>query len=84
MTNKFINVTVSTTLSKSIYIEVPEGATKEEIEQIAKDTVHTPQQILQKIASILQQFNVSITGLELEDWNVDELTYLIENNETDS
>lgn len=78
MDTKFVNVTVSTTLSKSIYIEIPENATEEEIRELAEKEVFTPQKVLERIAGILRQFNISLTGLQLEDWIVDDLEYIID------
>ena len=40
--SKFINVTVSTSLSTDFYLEVPDNASEEEIRELAKKEVILP------------------------------------------
>ena len=70
------NVTVSISMSKSLCLEVPENASKEQIQEFAKQEIMTPD----KIMNISEQvfFQMRIGGIDFKGWNVDELEYIVE------
>ena len=89
----YVEVIASVTMSKSLCIEVPEGATKEDIIELAKRELILPHKGIAYLENILSQVGVQINGIEhIKDWNIDELKYitdyeseqLIDNNRSDS
>ncbi len=79
--SKFVNVTVSTSLSTDFYLEVPDDATEEQIKELAKKEVilpHTYPEVLDKY--LRTRLGIEVRGLDslLRDWNADELEYIIE------
>lgn len=82
--SKFINVTVSTSLSTDFYLEVPDNASEEEIRELAKKEViltHTYPDVLDMY--LRTRMGIEVRGIDslLRDWNVDEVEYIIENGE---
>lgn len=72
------DVTVSITLSKNLCIEVPENATKEQIQEQAKIEIMTPDKIMKISEQLFRQFNIGVQGVDFKGWNVDELEYIVE------
>lgn len=69
-------ITVSISMSKSICLEVPENATKEEIVEQAKNVIMTPDKLIQTANQVFQQFRIGIQGADFNGWEVDELEYI--------
>lgn len=69
-------ITVSISMSKSICLEVPENATKEEIVEQAKNVIMTPDKLIQTANQVFQQFRIGIHGADFNGWEVDELEYI--------
>lgn len=86
--SKFINVTVSASLSTDFYIEVPDNYTKEQIEEYAKTQVALPHEYPKVIDSYLKAVaGIEIRGIDsmLKNWNVDEVEYIVDiENESDT
>ena len=83
--SKFVNVTVSTSLSTDFYLEVPDDATEEQIKELAKKEVtlpHTYPDVLDKY--LKTRMGIEIKGLDglLKDWNIDEVEYIIDGGAT--
>ncbi len=77
----FVEVVASITMSKSLYLPVTEGMTKEELLNLAKKEIKTPNQLVEIYKQALNYFGVSIdTKADLKDWVVDELEYVTEYN----
>ena len=79
--SKFVNVTVSTSLSTDFYIEVPDDATEEQIKELAQKEVILPNNYPSFIDNLLQtRMGVKVSGVDglLRSWNVDEVEYIIE------
>ena len=79
--SKFVNVTVSTSLSTDFYLEVPDDATEEQIKELAKKEVIFPHIYPQYIDNFLRtRLGIQVGGLDsmLKDWNIDELEYIID------
>lgn len=81
--SKFVNVTVSASLSTDFYIEVPDDASEEQIKELAKKEVILPHKYPKVIDEYLRnRTGIVISGLDtmLKDWNIDELEYIIESS----
>lgn len=77
----FVEVVASITMSKSLYLPVKEGMTKEELLDLAKKEIRTPDQLIEIYKQALNHFGISIdTKADLRDWFVDELEYITEYN----
>lgn len=79
--SKFVNVTVSASLSTDFYIEVPDDATEEQIKELAQKEVILPNNYPSFIDNFLQiRMGVKVSGVDglLRSWNVDEVEYIIE------
>ncbi len=82
--SKFVNITVSTSMSTDFYIEVPDDANEEQIKELAKKEVVLPNDYPTYINNLLRdRLNLQINGIDslFKDWNIDELTYIVENAE---
>lgn len=82
--SKFVNVTVSTSLSTDFYLEVPDDATEEQIRELAKKEVILPHTYPDVLDMYLRaRMGIEVRGIDslLRDWNVDEVEYIIENGE---
>ena len=70
------NVTVSISMSKSLCLEVPENASKEQIQEFAKQEIMTPDKIMNISEQVFNQMRIG--GIDFKGWNVDELEYIVE------
>ncbi len=79
--SKFVNVTVSTSLSTDFYLEVPDDATEEQIRELAEKEVilpHTYPTVLDNFLKTRMRINVQGLDSMLKSWNIDEVEYIIE------
>lgn len=79
--SKFVNITVSTSLSTDFYLEVPDDATEEQIRKLAEKEVILPHTYPSYIDNILKtSLGIKVGGLDsmLKDWNIDELIYIVD------
>lgn len=73
----YVEVTASVTMSKSLCIEVPEGATKEEVLELAKKEFIIPTTGIQYLEGILAQVGVTVQDIgDAKNWDIDELEYV--------
>ena len=82
--SKYVNVTVSTSLSTNFYLEVPDDATEEQIKELATKEVILPHTYPQYIDNFLKtKLGIRVGNLDtmLKSWNIDETEYIITNNE---
>lgn len=63
------------TMSRILYIEVPEGATNEEIIEKAKTEIKLPHNALNEARIALNKVGINIPKLDLNDWEVDNVEY---------
>lgn len=78
--SKYVNITVSTSLSTDFFIEVPDNATEETIKELAKKEVILPNNYPNVIDNFLRtRMGIQIQGFDsmLRSWDVDELEYII-------
>ena len=78
--SKYVNVTVSTSLSTDFIIEVPDDATEEQIKEFARAEVVLPHTYPQIIDKAIKRMGIVVRGLDsmLQDWNVDELEFIVD------
>lgn len=74
----FKEVTVSISMSKSVYLEVPEGTTDEQLKERAKKEILTPDKVMPILVQVLRQSGIRVDTHEIVGWNVDELEYIVE------
>lgn len=82
--SKYINITVSTSLSTDFFIEVPDDATEESIKELAKKEVILPHKYPEVLDNFLKsRMGIQIGGLDsmLKSWNIDEIEYIIDGGE---
>lgn len=85
--SKFVNITVSASLSADFFIEVPDNSTEEQIKEKAKREVILPHTYPYVLDNFLKtRLGITIQGLDsmLKDWNVDELEFLIDGGNTET
>ena len=82
--SKYVNVTVSASLSTDFYIEVPDNATDAEIKELAEREVILPNDYPQVTDATLQRLGVRVCRLDsmLRAWNIDELEFIIDGGDT--
>ena len=82
--SKYVNITVSTSLSTDFYLEVPDNATEEQIKELAKKEVILPHTYPQVIDNAIKRMGIIVTGLDsmLKSWNIDEIEYIVDGGDT--
>lgn len=82
--SKFVNITVSASISTDFYLEVEDNATEDQIKELAKKEVILPHTYPQYIDNFLKtKLGIRVENLDtmLKSWNIDETEYIITNNE---
>lgn len=74
----FKEVTVSISMSKSVYLEAPEGTTDEQLIEKAKQEILTPDKIMPIFIQLLRQSGIRVDTHNVAGWDVDELEYIVE------
>lgn len=69
-------VTVSISMSNSFMIEVPEGASHEDIIEKAKKEIILPSTSLTIAKQVLKQLGIKVNGIDTNEWFVDEVEYV--------
>lgn len=83
--SKYVNITVSTSLSTDFVIEVPDSADESKIRELAEKEVilpHTYPDYLNKFLRTRMGINVQGIDSMVKSWNVDELEYIIDEGNT--
>lgn len=79
--SKYVNVTVSTSLSTDFFIEVPDNATEEKIRELAEKEVILPHTYPAILDNLLKtSMGIQVRGIDsmLRSWNLDEVEYIID------
>ena len=79
--SKFVNITVSASLSTDFYLEVPDDATEEQIKELAEKEVILPHTYPEVLDNYLRtSLGIRVGGLDsmLRSWNMDDLVYVID------
>lgn len=79
--SKYVNISVSASISTDFIIEVPDDSSEEQIKELAEKEVilpHTYPSVLDKYLNT--RLGIKIGGLDsmLKSWNLDEIEYLID------
>lgn len=84
--SKYVNIKVSTNLSTDFYLEVPDNATNEQIQKLAKKEIILPTNYPNVIDKILKESGITVRRLDsiLKSWNIDEIKYIIDNEDKES
>lgn len=77
-TPEFREVSVSISMSKSVFLEVPNGMTKDQLIEKAKSEIFTPHHAIMLLSTMLNGGRGHVTQSDLADWFVDELEYIID------
>ena len=83
--SKFVNVTVSTSLSTDFYLEVLDDSTEKQIRELAEKQVILPHTYPTILDNFLKtRMGIKVQGLDsmLKSWNVDEVEYIIDRENT--
>ena len=70
--DKLVGIKAVVTMSRTLYIEVPDEATEEEIQDRASKEIMLPHNALYMVDNALRRMNVKIDKLDLKDWEVTE------------
>jgi len=71
----FEGVRCDITMHRTLYLNQKES--EEQLLDLAKKEIVLPHNALAQVASILRQTGVNITGLDLKDWEVDDVKYTL-------
>lgn len=83
--SRFVNVTVSTSISTDFYLEVPDNATEEYIRELAEKQVILPHTYPTVLDNFLKtRMGINVQGLDsmLKSWNIDEVEYIIDGGDS--
>ena len=81
--SKFVNITVSTSLSTDFIIEVPDNADESKIRELAEKEVVLPHNYPSVIDNFLKtRMGIQVQGIDsmLKAWDIDEVEYIINDN----
>lgn len=73
----FEGVRCDITMHRTLYLSRKEGISDKQFVDLAKKKIVLPHNALFLIATILKRSGIQLTGLDLKDWNVDEVKYTI-------
>ena len=69
---KLVGIKATVTMSRTLYIEVPEEATEEEILKKANEEIILPHNAMYMACNALKRTGIRINKLDLKDWEVTE------------
>lgn len=67
---KLVGIKAIVTMSRTLYIEVPDNATNEEIDKKANEEIMLPHNAMYVACNALKKLNVKADKLDLKDWEV--------------
>lgn len=73
---KTVGIKANITMSRTLYIEVPDEATDEEIQDKAKKEIILPHNALYMADEALKRVGVKVNNLDLKDWEVNEYEFV--------
>lgn len=79
--SKYVNITVSTSLSTDFILEVPDDADDNKVKELAQKEVLIPNKYPEILDNFLKtRMRINIQGIDsmLKSWNVDEIEYMID------
>lgn len=75
--NKLVGIKATVIMSRTLYIEVPEDSTENEILEKAQKEILLPHNALYMADNALKKTGLKVSGLDLKDWEVDKAEYNI-------
>lgn len=77
ISENFEGVRCDITMHRTLYLSRKEGTSDEQFIDQAKHEIILPHNALAQIATLLKRAGINVTGLDLKDWNVDDVKYTI-------
>lgn len=74
--SKLVGIKAVVTMSRTLYIEVPDEATEEEIQDRASKEIMLPHNALYTADSALRRAGIRIDKLDLKDWEVNKHEFI--------
>ena len=74
--SKLVGIKAVVTMSRTLYIEVPDEATEEEIQDRASKEIMLPHNALYTADSTLRRAGIRIDKLDLKDWEVNKYEFI--------
>ena len=72
---KLVGIKAIVTMSRTLYIEVPDEATEEEIQDKASKEIMLPHNALYTADNALRRAGIRIDRLDLKDWEVNKYEF---------
>lgn len=72
-----IGIKAKTTLERTIYLDLPDDASEEDIINKAKEEIIHPLNAFYTATQALKSLHVNIPKLDLSDWNATDISYNI-------
>lgn len=74
---KVVGIKTDVLLTRTLYIEVEDNITEEQIKEIAQKEITLPVNALYTASNLLKKVGINQTGLDLKDWDVKNIEYNI-------
>lgn len=74
--SKLVGIKAVVTMSRTLYIEVPDEAAEEEIQDKASKEIILPHNALYTADSALRRAGIRIDKLDLKDWEVNKYKFI--------
>lgn len=74
--SKLVGIKAIVTMSRTLYIEVPDEATEEEIQDKASKEIMLPHNSLYAADNALRRAGIRIDKLDLKDWEVNKYEFV--------
>lgn len=74
---KIVGIKTDVLLTRTLYIEVEDNITEEQIKEIAQKEITLPVNALYTASNLLKKVGINQTGLDLKDWDVKNIEYNI-------
>lgn len=72
-----VGINIKVEMERTLYLDLPNTLSEEEIIEKAKQEVILPTSALYKTATILKKLNINIPQLDLKDWRNIDIKYEI-------
>lgn len=74
---KVVGIKTNVLLTRTLYIEVEDNITEEQIKEVAQKEIILPVNALYTASNLLKKVGINQTGLDLKDWDVKNIEYNI-------
>lgn len=76
-----VGVKVVVTMERTLYIDVPDNITNEEVIKQAEKEIVLPVNALYTASQAMQHVGIKVKNLDLKDWNTTNTNYTVLKNE---